>query len=229
MEHITHLVTAYGYLIVFAVVFLDQAAVSIPSPPFVAAMGLLASNGRFNIYSALGVVLAGALLADSIWYLIGGSKRHVLHRLLRRKNWEHKHAKGLPLLRGGILGALLTVKFSLIPTALVPFFAGSTQLPRREFFFGAVISNLAWSAVFLAAGFTTGYGHSNFLLHSNQGLFVAASACCLLILAPTAFQWSLGRIGYRGRRRNDQAALTLPQQSVAVNSGAVPEQSDGVL
>jgi len=71
MDHVSHLVTTYGYVLVFMVVFLDQAAISIPSPPFVTAMGVLASSGRFNIWSAFVVVLVAALVADCLWSRIG--------------------------------------------------------------------------------------------------------------------------------------------------------------
>jgi membrane protein DedA with SNARE-associated domain len=46
MDHVSHLVLTYGYVLIFALVFLDQAAVSIPSPPFVTAMGVLSASGR---------------------------------------------------------------------------------------------------------------------------------------------------------------------------------------
>ena len=60
MEYVLHVALKHGYLLIFALVLLDQAAVSIPSPPFVTAMGVLASRGRFNIWLAFVVVFSAA-------------------------------------------------------------------------------------------------------------------------------------------------------------------------
>lgn len=186
MDHPLHLVTTYGYVLIFILVFLDQAAISIPSPPFVTAMGVLASSGRFNIWSAFVAVLAAAFVADCLWFRIGLSTSG-LHRLPRSKQWTEHFPKIANLVRRGVVGAILTVKFSLLPSALVPFAAGSTRLPAQQFLYMATVGNLAWTVAFLIGGFTAGYAVLTFLDH--RGVLIASLACCLLLVLPPALHW----------------------------------------
>jgi undecaprenyl-diphosphatase len=183
MDHVSHLVTTYGYVLIFILVFLDQAAISIPSPPFVAVMGVLASSGRFNIWFAFVVVLAAAMVADCLWFRIGLSTSR-LHRPLRSNQWSEHFPKIANLVRRGVVGAILTVKFSLLPSALVPFAAGSTRLPARQFLYMAAVGNLAWTVAFLIGGFTAGYAILTLLGH--RGVLNATLACCLSLILPSA-------------------------------------------
>ena len=129
MDHVSHLVTTYGYVLIFILVFLDQAAISIPSPPFVTAMGVLASRGQFNIWFAFLVVLAAAMVPDCLWFRIGlstvkapsANPLQAVERTLSQRS---------PILSDEASSARYSaVKFSLLPSALVPFAAGSTRLP----------------------------------------------------------------------------------------------------
>ena len=190
MEYISHLVLAYGYLLIFALVFLDQSAVSIPSPPFVTAMGVLASSGRFNICVAFPVVFAAAFVADCLWfriglYVIGHSGRAgSRHRNTRSPNISN-------FIKRGLLGAILSVKFSLLPSAVVPFAAGSSRLGACRFVYMAALGNLAWTAAYLMGGFTAGYAIMDVLARRNV-LIITSLASCLFLLALFGVQWGLG-------------------------------------
>ncbi|MCU1261687.1 MAG: DedA-family rane protein [Bryobacterales bacterium] len=193
MDHIAHLVVTYGYPLIFLLVFIDQAAVSIPSPPFVTTMGVLASSGRFNIWSAFVVVFGAALLADCLWFGIGVYTANGLLNPRRSTHWNERFSKISARIRRGVLGATLTVKFSLLPSALVPLAAGSTLVPVRRFLYAATIGNLAWTVVFLVGGFTAGYTVMNFFGHRD--LLVATTlGCCLILVLPRAFR-TLFRLG----------------------------------
>ena len=154
MNHILELVTSYGYVIVFVAVFLDQASISVPSPPIVAAIGVLSASGRFNVWTALLVALLAACLADSLWYAIGTSppNSRLISRLIPKK-LKPKAASIPTFLARGMLGGLLSVKFSLCPSSIVPYFAGSTRFPARRFFLFQAVANFVWSSVFLFGGF----------------------------------------------------------------------------
>ena len=192
MEHISHLVLTYGYVLIFALVFLDQAAVSIPAPPFVVATGVLASNGRFNILSAFLVVFVAGFVADCVWFRIGMSAAHKFSKPTRSRHWNEHFPKVVNLVRRGVIGAILSVKFSLLPSALVPFAAGSTQVTPRRFLYMAGVGNLAWTTAFLIGGFTAGYAIMN-VLGRRSLLVEATAACCLVLILPVAFQWCFKR------------------------------------
>jgi membrane protein DedA with SNARE-associated domain len=153
MNHAFELVTSYGYIIVFLAVFLDQAMISAPSPPFIAAIGVLSANGRFNLWFALLVVLGAACLADSLWYAMGKSQHNRLTSKLIPKQLTAKAAPIAKLLARGMLGGLLAVKFSLFPSSIVPFFAGSTRFSVGRFLLFQAIANFVWGSIFLFGGF----------------------------------------------------------------------------
>ena len=157
MNHAFELVTSYGYLIVFLAVFLDQAGISMPSPPLIAAIGVLSASGRFNIWFALLVSCGAACLADSLWYALGKWQPTRLISRLIPKRLTTKAAPVAKLLARGMLGELLAVKFSLFPSSIVPYFAGSSRFPPRRFFLLQGIANLIWSSMFLFGGFLSGH------------------------------------------------------------------------
>lgn len=193
MDHIAHLLVTYGYPLIFLLVFIDQAAVSIPSPPFVTTMGVLASSGRFNIWSAFVVVFGAALLADCLWFGVGLYTAHGFLRPGRSSRWNERFSKISDRIRRGVLGATLTVKFSLLPSALVPLAAGSTLVSARRFLYAAAIGNLAWTIVFLVGGFTAGYTVMNFFGHRDL-LIATTVGCCLVLVLPRALR-TLLRLG----------------------------------
>jgi membrane protein DedA with SNARE-associated domain len=182
MDDVANIVLVHGYLLVFAIVFLDQAAVSIPSPPFVAAMGALASAGRFNIWLAFIVVLVAAFLADYLWFRIGLSAAHGPFKPACFRHWDQNFPRVGNLIQRGVLGAIVGVKFSLIPSALVPFAVASTGITKRRFLYVAVLSNLTWTSAYLIGGFTGGHAIIN-LLGRSWVLITAAIAYCLLLIA----------------------------------------------
>src|SRR5215469_2373536 len=71
MQLFTHLIESYGLLLIFAVVLLDEIGLPIPSLPALVAAGAIAHNGHFSLPAVIAAALAGALLADIIWYWAG--------------------------------------------------------------------------------------------------------------------------------------------------------------
>lgn len=187
MDHVSHLVLTYGYLLIFALVFFDQVAVSIPSPPFVTAMGVLSASGQFSIWAAFGVIFAAAFLADCFWFRVGLGTDAISCRSQRFKRWNERLAKAVNIVRRGILGPMLTVKFSLLPSALVPFAAGLTRLSGNRFLYIAAIGNAIFTAAYLIGGFIAGYAVLKFFGH--RGALLATVGCCLLLILPAGVQW----------------------------------------
>lgn len=79
MQELTHLIESYGLLLIFAVVLLDEIGLPVPSLPALVAAGAVARNGHFPLPAVIGAALAGALLADTIWYW---AARHFGRRIL---------------------------------------------------------------------------------------------------------------------------------------------------
>ena len=68
MQEFTYLIETYGLLLIFAVVLLDEIGLPIPSLPALVVAGAIAQDGHFSLPAVIGAALAGALLADIIWY-----------------------------------------------------------------------------------------------------------------------------------------------------------------
>ncbi|HEU4686001.1 MAG TPA: VTT domain-containing protein [Nitrospira sp.] len=74
MQETLDFLTQYGGLVLFGVVFAEQIGFPIPAVPVLVAAGVLAETGHMNLWTAVGVTVAAALLADGIWYELG--RRH---------------------------------------------------------------------------------------------------------------------------------------------------------
>lgn len=68
MQELTHLIEVYGLLLIFAAVLLDEIGLPVPSLPALVVAGAAARNGHYSLSAVIGAALAGALLADLIWY-----------------------------------------------------------------------------------------------------------------------------------------------------------------
>jgi membrane protein DedA with SNARE-associated domain len=75
-----HFVERYGYALLFVWVLAEQGALPVPSVPLLIAVGALVRVQRLNPVAAIACCVAGALIADSVWFYFG---RHRGKRVLR--------------------------------------------------------------------------------------------------------------------------------------------------
>ncbi|HWS14732.1 MAG TPA: DedA family protein, partial [Candidatus Methylomirabilis sp.] len=84
MDDIAVLVARYGLAAVFLFTFLENAGLPIPAFPVLMLAGAFASAQHTALPLVVGVAVAGALLADGIWYFVGRWRgKRVLDRLCR--------------------------------------------------------------------------------------------------------------------------------------------------
>jgi membrane protein DedA with SNARE-associated domain/rhodanese-related sulfurtransferase len=77
-------VMQYGALLLFVVIFAEQAGLPLPAIPILVAAGALAGSGQMNLWSAIGTASLATLLADGLWYELGRRRgRSVLGLLCR--------------------------------------------------------------------------------------------------------------------------------------------------
>jgi membrane protein DedA with SNARE-associated domain len=153
MKEALELLKSHGYAAVFIIVFLDQAWISMPSPPFVTAMGALSASGHFNPWLAVITVFGAASLADALWYRVGRSGRLSRFRQYVSRSAGTKGARVANIIGRGMLGGLFTVKFSFLPSAVAPLLAGTTEFPGFRFVLYAAFANFAWTSLFFFGGF----------------------------------------------------------------------------
>ena len=71
MEQALDFIGRYGQSVIFALVFLDQLGLPIPTAPLLLALGALAGSGRIDPVSALLVAMLASLSADYLWFRLG--------------------------------------------------------------------------------------------------------------------------------------------------------------
>jgi membrane protein DedA with SNARE-associated domain/rhodanese-related sulfurtransferase len=84
----TQILLAYGYLLLFAWVLVEQFGIPLPATPVLLAAGALSANQKVNFAAALLVGLAACLIADSSWYFIGRRYGHHVLRILCKLSME---------------------------------------------------------------------------------------------------------------------------------------------
>jgi membrane protein DedA with SNARE-associated domain len=71
MERALEFIGHYGEPIIFALIFLDQLGLPLPTVPLLLALGALAGSGRIDPVSALLVAALASLCADYLWFQLG--------------------------------------------------------------------------------------------------------------------------------------------------------------
>ena len=88
MELSTHILLAYGYLLLFARILVSQLGIPMPATPILLAAGALTAEGQLSFPLALLCAMAGSLVADSTWFWIGRRYGHHVLRLLCKLSME---------------------------------------------------------------------------------------------------------------------------------------------
>src|SRR5437870_12547516 len=84
MDDVTQFLIRYSSLVLFAVVFADQAGLPCPAVPVLLAAGAMAGAGQMNLGMAVGLAVAACLVGDYVWYYLSHHRnRHVLNVLCR--------------------------------------------------------------------------------------------------------------------------------------------------
>lgn len=148
----------YGLL--FAVIFVETGVVVMPFLPgdsLLFLVGGLAATGSLDIWMALGVMLAAAVLGNQTNYTIGrwiGPR--VFHwensRWFNKQGFDKSHAFFEKY--GGV--ALIAGRFMPFVRTFAPFVAGVTLMTRRRFTFFDVTGAVLWIGSVTLLGYAIG-------------------------------------------------------------------------
>ena len=162
-HHINTLIAHYGtwvYLIVFLIIFCETGLVVTPFLPgdsLLFVLGTFAANGPLNIWALLGVLLAAAILGDSVNYYIGhrlapkvfnNEKIPFIKReyLERTKHFYEKY--------GG--KTIIIARFVPIVRTFAPFLAGVGSMKYLAFITYNVVGAVLWVVSLTLAGYFFG-------------------------------------------------------------------------
>jgi membrane protein DedA with SNARE-associated domain len=139
------LVLTHGYIVVFAAVALDCAALPIPGELLLITLGGLAGQGHLNPASGIAAAAAGVLVADALTYWIG---RVHGQRVFKRVRLGQRWTPGVTTLIFG--------RFVIGARMMVAPMAGARRLPFGRFVFWDGVGATLWAGAFVAVGYAAG-------------------------------------------------------------------------
>jgi membrane-associated protein len=161
-KHLGEIIKNYGtftYLILFFIIFAETGFVFTPFLPgdsLLFAAGVFASLGSFNILILLGILMAAAILGDTLNYWIGhffGEKIVRNPKIPIKKDHIEKTNRFFEK-HGG--KTIVLARFVPIIRTFAPFVAGAGQMSYGKFIFYNIIGGILWVSIFTLAGFFFG-------------------------------------------------------------------------
>lgn len=155
MTELTTFLTQYGYLVVFAWVLADQAALPLPSVPILVAAGALAAGGSLNLGLVMLVAATACLLSDVAWFYLGRRQGFRTLDMVCKLSLEPHTCVTRTKSTFNRLGpgGLVVAKYIPGLQTLAPAVAGAVQMPFWAFLGFDVLGTLLWVIPFCVAGF----------------------------------------------------------------------------
>ncbi len=157
-----YVVCVYGFL--FAIVFAETGLVVTPFLPgdsLLFAAGALAATGKLDVWLVVLLLVAAAVLGNTVNYSIGrfigprvfrAEDRTGIHRFLNRDYLDRAHAF---FERYGGMAVVLT-RFVPIIRTFVPFVAGAGAMRYHTFMLYNIAGGVAWVGICVGAGYAFG-------------------------------------------------------------------------
>jgi membrane protein DedA with SNARE-associated domain len=183
LQQLLHVPAAVVLLVVGGLVF-GEAAVFLgfvlPGETAVLLGGFLASTGHVSVWALGAVVVATAIVGDSVGYEVGKlwGPRLLGTRLLRGHAHRIEHARAF--LDGRGASAIFVGRFTAFLRAVTPALAGLSGMRYRRFFVYNAAGGIVWGAGCTLAGYLAGSSYETVAHRLGQG---GAAAAVLLALA----------------------------------------------
>lgn len=150
-----HFVERDGYALLFFWVLAEQGALPIPSVPLLVAVGALVRTGRLHAAAAMACCLAGALVADSVWFRLGRRRGKRVLRFLCRLSLEPdscvRQTENAFLKYGP--KTLLVAKFVPGLNTVAAPLAGDSGIGMLRFLALDTLGVVIWSASYIGVGY----------------------------------------------------------------------------
>jgi len=160
VEHILHLPTWLALLIVFAVPALEASTfLGFVFPGEIACLlgGVLAFESKLSLAYVIVAAILGAVIGDSVGYYVGARFGDMLLARLPSRFVKPEHVERTKELIRRFGGrAVLVGRFTAALRALVPGFAGVSQMRYRTFVLWNFIGGALWASAVVVAGYLAG-------------------------------------------------------------------------
>ncbi|HET7474995.1 MAG TPA: DedA family protein [Dermatophilaceae bacterium] len=170
-------------VVVSLVVFAEDAlflGFVIPGETVAILGGVAANRGHVHLIAVLGVVVAAAIIGDTVGYEVG---RHLGPRILAwhvldKRRERLADAQRFLAQRGGV--AVLLGRWVAFFRAVMPALAGTARMPYPTFLAYNAAGGLVWGAVVVTAGYLAGASYSRVESAIGRGGALIAVAVALL-------------------------------------------------
>lgn len=156
---ITHLIAAYGYFALFALIALESLGIPLPGETALIAASLYAgSTHRLDIFAVAAVAVAAAVLGDNAGYWLGrrgGGALVARHGHLVRLDARKLKVGRYLFARHGF--AVVSVgRFVSVLRTYAAFLAGVSRMPAGNFILANAVGGLLWAGGYAAAAYGLG-------------------------------------------------------------------------
>jgi membrane protein DedA with SNARE-associated domain len=155
ITELIHLVERHGCALLFFWVLAEQGALPIPSVPLLIAVGALIHAGSLHAAAAMASCLAGALVADSVWFYFGRTRGKRVLRFLCRVSLEPdscvRQTENAFFKHG--LNTLLIAKFVPGLNTVAAPLAGDSGVGVVRFLAIDTFGIAAWSGAYFGVGY----------------------------------------------------------------------------
>jgi membrane protein DedA with SNARE-associated domain len=216
------------YAIVAALVFAEDALfVGFVLPGETAAVlgGFIAHEGRISLWLMMVVVVAAAILGDSVGYEVGrhfGPKILASHRLAKHRS---KIERARKFLRDHGPSAVFLGRFVAFFRAMMPALSGLSRLPYPKFLMFNALGGLVWGVGFVLLGYLAGDAYQRVESLVGRGLAVVVAAIVIVAL----IVWRVGRSRAEKDKEGEEDAKGKEGDTVAnaetEETGAKTEQT----
>ena len=141
----------------------------LPGETAVLLGGFLASTGRIPVVLLAAVVVAAAIVGDSVGYEVGRrlGPRMLASRALSRHQRRVAGARAFLDGRGG--SAVFLGRFTAFLRAVVPGLAGLSQMRYRRFLAYNAVGGVVWGVLCVVAGYLAGSSYEKVAHYLGQG------------------------------------------------------------
>ncbi|HLH81741.1 MAG TPA: DedA family protein [Trebonia sp.] len=155
----THLIAAYGYWALFALVAAESLGVPLPGETALIVAGTYAGTShRLNPWLIFAVAAAAAIIGDNIGYWIGDKGGYRLARRYGRKvRLDERKLKTARYLfdRHGVL-VVFFGRFVSVLRTYAAFLAGTSRMRWRKFLPANAAGGIVWAGIYTALSYLAG-------------------------------------------------------------------------
>jgi len=209
VDRILTVPVAWVYLLVGLLVFAEDALfVGFVLPGETAAVlgGVEASRGRVHLSLMIFIVVAAAIVGDSVGYQVGRhlGPRILSLRILAKRRRGLAEAKDFLARRGG--SAVFLGRFVAFFRAVMPALAGTARMAYPRFLLFNAAGGMVWGSGFVLLGFLAGNSYAR--IEKTVGRGAAVVVVILVLIALVVLRVRRHR---RERAREASDAESLPQ------------------